>query len=81
MPRPPSTVVKRRLFHKAPAAARSTRKKNAYKKKGAYNPRNKRQFKNARRPFVEGKRRDLEDCVADFGHYNSGTVPNGVLNP
>jgi hypothetical protein len=37
----------------------STRKKNAYKKKGAYNPRNKRQFKNARRPFVEGKRRSL----------------------
>lgn len=61
---------------KAPA-----RTKQAYKKRGAYKPRNKRQFKNARRPFVEGKRRSLEDCVSDFGQYNSGTAPNGILNP
>ena len=55
--------------------------KKTRKKKGAYNPRNKRQFKNARRPFVEGKRRSLEDCVRDFGVYNSGSAPNGILNP
>lgn len=61
--------------------ATATRKKSAYGKKGAYGKRNKRQFKNARRPFVEGKRRSLEDCVADFGQYNSGTTPNGILNP
>ena len=61
--------------------AAPSRAKSAYKKRGAYRPRAKRQFKNARRPFVEGKRRSLEDCVADFGHYNSGTEPNGILNP
>ena len=55
----------------------STRKAAAYKKKGAYGKRAKKQFKNARRPFVEGKRRSLEDCVRDFGQYNSGTAPNG----
>ena len=59
----------------------TTRKASAYKKKGAYGRKAKKQFKNARRPFVEGKRRSLEDCVADFGKYNSGTTPNGVLNP
>ena len=59
----------------------TTRKASAYKKKGAYGKRAKKQFKNARRPFVEGKRRSLEDCVADFGKYNSGTTPNGILNP
>ena len=36
----------------------------AYKKKGAYGKRNKKQFKNARRPFVEGKTRSLTDVLA-----------------
>ena len=57
------------------------RKSSAYKKKGAYKPRAKRQFKNARRPFVEGKRRELADAVRDFGTYNTSTTPNGVRNP
>ena len=57
------------------------RTRQAYKKKGAYKPRAKRQFKNARRPFVEGKRRELADCVADFGTYNTSTEPNGIRNP
>ena len=64
-----------------PRNPKQARKAAAYKKKGAYGKRAKRQFKNARRPFVEGKRRSLEDCVADFGQYNSGTAPNGILNP
>ena len=60
------------------------RTKAAYSKRGAYKPRNKRQFKNARRPFVEGKRRELADCVADFWVIDKpdpGNFPNGVRNP
>ena len=63
---------------------KAARTKAAYSKRGAYKPRNKKQFKNARRPFVEGKRRELADCVADFGVINqptAGDFPNGVKNP
>lgn len=66
--------------HRKKSAA-PTRKAAAYKKRGAYGKRAKRQFKNARRPFVEGKRRELADCVADFGLYNTSTQPNGVRDP
>lgn len=44
--------------------ARPSRTKGAYKKRGAYNSRNKKQFKNARRPFVEGKTRSLKDVLS-----------------
>ena len=67
-----------------PAKAKASRTKAAYSKRGAHKPRNKKQFKNARRPFVEGKRRELADCVADFGVINqptAGDFPNGVKNP
>ena len=72
---------------RAPLRRQSThvgRPKGAYGKRGAYKPRAKKQFKNARRPFVEGKRRELADCVADFGVIDKpdpGNFPNGVRNP
>ncbi len=40
-----------------------SRGKYAYKKRGAYRKKAKRQFKNARRPFVEGKTRSIVDVL------------------
>lgn len=40
-----------------------SRGKGAYKKKGAYRKKAKKQFKNARRPFVEGKTRSMVDVL------------------
>jgi hypothetical protein len=59
----------------------TNRKISAYKKRGAYGKKAKKQFKNARRPFVEGKRRSLEDVVEDFGVYSTDINPQGVRNP
>lgn len=56
--------LERQRTHVAPRKkAAPTRGKYAYKKRGAYNRRAKRQFKNARRPFVEGKTRSLADVL------------------
>jgi hypothetical protein len=43
--------------------AAPSRGKYAYKKRGAYRKKAKRQFKNARRPFVEGKTRSIVDVL------------------
>lgn len=43
--------------------AKVVRRNSAYKKTGAYKRNNKKQFKNARRPFVEGKTRSLKDVL------------------
>jgi len=44
-------------------SSRPARGKSAYKKKGAYRKKAKKQFKNARRPFVEGKTRSIVDVL------------------
>lgn len=51
------------------------RPKYAYKKRGAYGRRAKKQFKNARRPFVEGKTRSLAD-VLKTGFSESAGPPD-----
>lgn len=52
-----------RLVRTSTRVGAAPRTKYAYKKRGAYGRKAKRQFKNARRPFVEGKTRNLADVL------------------
>ena len=56
-------LVRQRTHVGKPKGSAPSRGKYAYKRKGAYRKKAKKQFKNARRPFVEGKSRSIVDVL------------------